>query len=480
MKLLPTAPILSQEILISKIQSAKQSGFAMRAISAVVILILVISPVPLLLAFSSHNSGDSVEKRITQNIVISSLMDHGPITIVGDSGFEAQGWPGGGNETSPYIIEGLSIVSNVSCIRIEDTTVYFVIKNCILSGNNTETSQRGTSIGLFNVTHGIIENCTMYGQSMAFESAYSEHTIFRRNTVHDFNGYVIIGDYLTNCSFEDNTIYNLDDDVFIMNDIENCTFSGNLVYDIQEPVLFGSNFKDCTISSNTIMNVDGGWGIVIGDVDTCIITDNMIFNATGGIGVGTVNNSVVARNVIEHIRIRAGISISRGGNCNVEENTVSESKYQSSAITLSDVIDSSFYHNRVFNNTYDGLVLRNVDRCNLTYNEIHENGRVGIRVDENCTMNRFFGNVLFDNADSNAMDDGTSNQWDDGISIGNTWGDYNGKGVYVVPGSAGSVDHYPKGTTSSSNGTDYLVLVYVGIIGGVVIVPLLLIYVKKR
>ncbi|MDH4214229.1 MAG: right-handed parallel beta-helix repeat-containing protein [Candidatus Thorarchaeota archaeon] len=451
----------------------------MRVIGAIIILILIISPVSLFLTFSSQMEGDLADQRITQNVVISNLIDHGPITIIGDSDFETQGWPGGGNKTSPYIIEGLSIISNVSCIRIEDTSVNFVIRNCTFSSNNTETPQRGTSIDLYNVTNGVIENCTMYGQSCAFESTYAEHTSFRRNTVYDFNGYVINGDYLVNCSFEDNTMYDLIDDVFLIHNVENCTFSGNLIYDIQEPVFLLSVSNGCTISSNTIMNIEG-YGILMSDVDECLITDNMIFNTTGGIGVGPVNNTIVARNVVEHSRVHEGISISRGENCNIEENTISESKHQSRSISLYEVIDSSLYHNLVFNNTFDGVLLRNVDYCNITYNEIHENGRVGIRVDENCTMNRFFGNVLFDNADSNALDDGLSNQWDDGISIGNTWGDYNGIGVYVVPGSAGSVDHYPTGITSSSNGTDNLVLVYVGIIGGVVIVLALLIYVRKR
>jgi hypothetical protein len=39
---------------------------------------------------------------------------------------------------------------------------------------------------------------------------------------------------------------------------------------------------------------------------------------------------------------------------------------------------------------------------------------------------------------------GENNMWDDGITIGNAWYDYNGTGVYNIPGSTNSTDHFPK------------------------------------
>jgi nitrous oxidase accessory protein NosD len=43
----------------------------------------------------------------------------------------------------------------------------------------------------------------------------------------------------------------------------------------------------------------------------------------------------------------------------------------------------------------------------------------------------------------NARDDGLTNYWDEGPGKGNAWSDYSGIGVYVVQGTAGSVDHFP-------------------------------------
>jgi hypothetical protein len=46
----------------------------------------------------------------------------------------------------------------------------------------------------------------------------------------------------------------------------------------------------------------------------------------------------------------------------------------------------------------------------------------------------------------NAQDDGMENTWDDGVSIGNFWGDYSGTGLYWIAGQAQSVDRFPNGT----------------------------------
>ena len=59
-----------------------------------------------------------------------------------------------------------------------------------------------------------------------------------------------------------------------------------------------------------------------------------------------------------------------------------------------------------------------------------------------------FDNVLFSNSFvhstyRNAWDNGVRNTFDDGVGTGNTWGDYLGFGVYIIPGSSGSIDRYP-------------------------------------
>jgi parallel beta-helix repeat protein len=59
------------------------------------------------------------------------------------------------------------------------------------------------------------------------------------------------------------------------------------------------------------------------------------------------------------------------------------------------------------------------------------------------SLNDFVGNAIIHNGIGQATDDGSANFWDDGISEGNHWSNYNGSGVYQIDGSAGSVDNYP-------------------------------------
>ena len=83
--------------------------------------------------------------------------DHGRIEIYNDSAFGASGYGfvGEGNETHPYIIEGLNITSATeNLIHIENTTAHFVIQNCMLN----ETSKSFNGIYLNNVTNGTISN----------------------------------------------------------------------------------------------------------------------------------------------------------------------------------------------------------------------------------------------------------------------------------------------------------------------------------
>jgi hypothetical protein len=63
-------------------------------------------------------------------------------------------------------------------------------------------------------------------------------------------------------------------------------------------------------------------------------------------------------------------------------------------------------------------------------------------------------NYLGPTEGSNAYDSGVGNSWDNPMfQSGNYWTDYVGSGYYYIPGSAGSIDHFPRSyipTTSTS------------------------------
>jgi parallel beta-helix repeat protein len=115
--------------------------------------------------------------------------------------------------------------------------------------------------------------------------------------------------------------------------------------------------------------------------------------------------------------------------------------YKSAAITIS------------FNSLHDlytGIALVHSRGFVITWNEIVYNDGIGIDLLRSfwCTIH---SNTIADNAEDNARDrvgwcdEVLENLWDDGIDTGNSWGDYSGSGVYVIPGDRGSVDRYPNG-----------------------------------
>ncbi|MHA1958228.1 MAG: hypothetical protein ACW968_15025, partial [Candidatus Thorarchaeota archaeon] len=84
-----------------------------------------------------------------------SFTSHSPITVVGNSGFDAKDWSGKGSESEPYVLEGVIIDSRIYGICISLTTSYFVIRNSVFTSSKTT----GIGVKFDRVTHGTIENC---------------------------------------------------------------------------------------------------------------------------------------------------------------------------------------------------------------------------------------------------------------------------------------------------------------------------------
>ena len=58
-----------------------------------------------------------------------------PILVTNNTEFTSNGFTGYGNKTHPYVIENFNITdSSTNLIDIRDTTVHFIIRNCLLNG----------------------------------------------------------------------------------------------------------------------------------------------------------------------------------------------------------------------------------------------------------------------------------------------------------------------------------------------------------
>lgn len=130
-----------------------------------------------------------------------SYTPHGAILITGNQDFIDQGWPGSGNETHPYLIEGLNITSTHVCIDIRYVDVHFVIRDCFL-----RPTELNYTINLFHADNGTIDNCKIDSPYRGIEVEYCDNlTIVDSNfTITDlavasieYSNYV----NLTGCNF---------------------------------------------------------------------------------------------------------------------------------------------------------------------------------------------------------------------------------------------------------------------------------------
>ncbi len=104
--------------------------------------------------------------------------------------------------------------------------------------------------------------------------------------------------------------------------------------------------------------------------------------------------------------------------------------------------------------TAAGISLADTGYSSFLDNIIYENSMEPIFITGTSSENQIYNNEIHLVSYWEAKDDGVTNYWDNGVSIGNMWSDYDGTGYYYVPGSAGSIDHYPRVISSTTNTTN--------------------------
>ncbi|MEM4292718.1 MAG: right-handed parallel beta-helix repeat-containing protein [Thermoplasmata archaeon] len=207
---------------------------------------------------------------------------HAPIHINGNDDFANQaaneGWPGDGSEGNPYIIDGLEIDANGGTygIWIENTDVYFVIRNCtVYSATSSGGVPYGTGIALNNVTHGTLEsnkcNNSTYGIFLYGGSQYN--TITNNNASGNSDCGI--------CLFESSN-----------NNITNNNASGNSYFGILLSSSSNNNITNNNASGNSWI------GIYLDSSSNNIITYNWICNTvyygvyiTGGSTGNTIHHN---------------------------------------------------------------------------------------------------------------------------------------------------------------------------------------------
>lgn len=405
---------------------------------------------------------------------------------------------GNGTIGNPYVIENLTIDAKGAgnCIYIGNTTLYFIIRNCSLTGadGNTNPTSNGAGITLNNVRNGRIVsnnvsnnkngiyiysssnieieknhcvNHTSHGNAYGIELYFSKFNTVRNNTIiNNSHGITLLGSSSNNTIENNKCILNINSGIAGSisgnSRILNNTCKNNLwgIY------LGGYNSNNIIMNNTCISNTwegivashmklvknnycsnNGYNGIKVADSDHSTIENNSCtYNAYYGIYVYRSNTNKILNNTCRNNN-RSGIC-SFYSNSNLYENNLCNNNNISGIL-----IDESSYQiynaNNCSNNQYGINLEPGSDRNTFYLNVISFNTVYGISIQTLTLQNNFYYNII----DSNQVQaiQSTNNNWDNGDGEGNYWSDYtgldNGAGGRVAGDGIGDTNIPHPGTT---------------------------------
>jgi len=397
------------------------------------ILIIVGFVFPLLVNFRFNFS---VEQNFIENIECSALQ--APIFINDTAtGVNAHNWTwaeeqpwcsGSGTDIDPYIIQNLTIngFETASCIEIRNSTVFFIIKDCMLY--NSSTSSDNAGIKLVNVNNGTLfnNNCS-FNENFGIYLSESDFNNITENTANNNGGIgIIIYIDCNNNIVSGNTANNNNDGIYI-GESDNNIITGNTANYNQYGITDQWGWYN-TLSRN-IANYNTESGMYFSTSNFASISDNTANGNYEGIFLEGLNfNNTLAGNNINGNDY--GIYLYRSDFNNISGNNIKNNEY---GIYFEVPIPSY-----------------SCDDYNITKNILYNN-TVGIYFELNSDNNSIYENFFLKNG-KHAIDEGTDNTWNS-TTIGNYWDNHTGPDVSPIDGIVDDPYTYIGGSTGS---IDYL------------------------
>ena len=276
-----------------------------------------------------------------------------------------------------------------------------------------------------------VENNTFYGTGILIDGLEQQwkHKIVN-NTLNEES--ILYFD-----NFADATIDGSPYNQIILVDCTNVTIHGGTFHG--GPIMFAF----CTNCSISDCSTNGGYfGIRVEDSLLCNFTDVEVYDTQwSGIYLNYAENCTVQNCTLNNTQYQA-INLDNSAYATITGNIVQESQHN--GITISHSSNHTITNNTIYNSLYSGINLDHTEQCTITDNDIQGNGN-GIWLGENTANINVYDNLVGWNSLWQGCDisPGT-NLWDDDVSLGNYWGDYDGVGVYYLTGSAQAVDRYPR------------------------------------
>ncbi|MGY5879175.1 MAG: right-handed parallel beta-helix repeat-containing protein [Candidatus Thorarchaeota archaeon] len=288
----------------------------------------------------------------------SSLTPHVPISVTGDVELGAIAVSGTGASHDPFILEGWNISTfGQDGIHIQDTTLYFTIRNCWVSSGSRDTYD---AIEIDNAALGTvnISNTVCVGSYQGIDLDECENSTIINNQFYE-NRYGIWAQYCGGSLFYNNTS---NDNVYYGIYVTNSQYSN-----ITENICCYNNWNDKYGSSHGM-----GRGLYVKNCQDSIIYNNTcINNEYDGIIV-----TGCARSVIEFNNINGGhyfgIYLGTSPDCIIANNTATETS--DIGIYASESANVVVADNTVMRNENGGFHVTHCSSANITDNVMKEDG----------------------------------------------------------------------------------------------------------
>ena len=233
--------------------------------------------------FKVQDNNGSWSNEVSESLTINpsgGYTPHDPIYIDGNSDFTSANGvtSGSGTAGNPYIIEDWDInASTAYGIYIENTDVYFIIRNCTIHDGYKPGVRWFDGIHLYSVTNGKIHNVTAYNNYEGIWLSSSSNNNITNCAIYNNNDYGIYlcvssNNVITNCN-----VYNNSDGICLVessnnNDIINCSVYNNSGDGIRLSSSSNNRITNCIVYNND------DYGIYLGYSSNTEIRYNNVYN----------------------------------------------------------------------------------------------------------------------------------------------------------------------------------------------------------
>ena len=254
-----------------------------------------------------QNRMDSTVNLNLQRVRINqpSYTQHARIRIYGNDEFNTtaytEGWSGNGTKENPYIIEDYFIDvagGSINGITIRDTNVYFIIRNCYVTGAYYYPYY---GIAIFNVTNGLITRNICTNNSMGIGVTGNPPLYSVNNTVSDNNCSYNrdLGIYLTYAHYNliaNNTCnHDVDYGILVVNDGSNTLRNNTCMHNTEG--IYVLNCNNNVLENNTC-NYNTNRGIYVYNADNTRVADSKLcYNTATGVLVEYSDNHQITGNL---------------------------------------------------------------------------------------------------------------------------------------------------------------------------------------